>query len=182
MDERGTPRAPEPIRRIVTGHDDGGRATVLADGPAPTVKSPRPGQFSTLLWCTEGSPAAMPAGLDAEDMGLRVLGTYPPAGGTRFMIAEYPPGNVPRRHRTETIDYIVVLSGRIEMELDDGETVAMGAGDVMVQRGTYHAWRNPGPDVCRMVFVLVDAQPLGIGDPLPRDAGVRAAVPPPGAP
>ena len=166
------PDAPRPIRRVVTGHDVDGRATVLHDGPAQNVKSPRPGQFSTLLWCTDEAPAPMPVGLDAEDMGARRLGTYPPERGTRFMIAEYPPGNVPRRHRTETVDYIIVLSGRIEMELDGGETVAMSAGDVMVQRGTYHAWRNPGPDVCRMVFVLVDAEPLGIGDPLPRDAGL----------
>ncbi len=165
------PDAPQPIRRVVTGHDADGRATVLHDGLAQNVKSPRPGQFSTLLWCTDGAPAPMPVGLDAEDMGARVLGTYPPERGTRFMIAEYPPGNVPRRHRTETIDYVIVLSGRIEMELDDGETVALGPGDVMVQRGTYHAWHNPGPDVCRMVFVLVDAQPLGIGEPLPRSAG-----------
>lgn len=165
------PDAPRPIRRVVTGHDADGRATVLHDGPAQNVKSPRPGQFSTLLWCTDQAPAPMPVGLDVEDMGARVLGTYPPERGTRFMIAEYPPGNVPRRHRTETIDYVIVLSGRIEMELDDGETVALGPGDVMVQRGTYHAWRNRGPDVCRMVFVLVDAQPLGIGEPLPRSAG-----------
>jgi quercetin dioxygenase-like cupin family protein len=172
VSETREPSGPQPIRRIVTGHDETGRATVLADGPAPTVKNTRPGQFSTLLWCTEGSPAPMPVGLDAEDMGTRVLGTYPPEGGTRFMIAEYPPGNVPRRHRTETVDYIVVLSGRIEMTLDDDETVALGPGDVMVQRGTYHAWRNPGPEVCRMVFVLVDAVPLAIGKPLPRDAGL----------
>lgn len=165
-------RQPQSIRRIVTGHDSDGRATVLIDAPATNVKSSRPGQFSTLLWCTEGSPAAMPLGTDAEDMGARVLGTYPPEGGTRFMIAEYPPGNTPRRHRTETIDYIVVLSGRMEMELDGGETVAMGPGDVMIQRGTYHAWRNPGPEVCRMAFVLVDAQPLGVGDPVRRGEGV----------
>lgn len=164
-------RAPQPIRRIVTGHDAVGKAKVLIDAPATNVKSSRPGQFSTLLWCTEGSPAEMPIGEDAEDMGARLLGTYPPQGGTRFMIAEYPPGNVPRRHRTETIDYIVVLSGRIEMDLDDGESVAMGPGDTMVQRGTYHAWRNPGPDVCRMAFVLVDAQDLGIGDPVRRGEG-----------
>ncbi|MCW2637034.1 MAG: cupin 2 protein [Blastococcus sp.] len=162
---------PQPIRRIVTGHDESGRAQVLIDAPAGGIKSPRPGQFSTLLWCTDGAPADMPIGRDVEDMGARPLGTYPPERGTRFMIAEYPAGNVPRRHRTETIDYIIVLSGRIEMELDDGERVAMGPGDVMVQRGTYHAWRNPGPDVCRMVFVLVDATPLGIGEPLRRGDG-----------
>lgn len=159
---------PRPVRRIVTGHDTDGTAAVLVDAPATNVKNPRPGQFSTLIWCTDGAPAAMPIGLDAEDMGARRLGTYPPERGTRFMIAEYPPGNVPRRHRTETIDYIVVLSGTIEMELDGGQAVTVNAGDVVVQRGTYHAWRNPGPDVCRMAFVLVDAEPLGIGQPLGR--------------
>jgi quercetin dioxygenase-like cupin family protein len=172
MAEPDAAPGPRPIRRVVTGHDEDGRATVLLDGAAPMVKSPRPGQFSTLLWCTDDAPAPMPVGRAAEDMGARRLGTYPPERGTRFVIAEYPPGNVPRRHRTETVDYVVVLSGRIEMELDEGETVALAPGDVLVQRGTYHAWRNPGPDVCRMVFVLVDAVPLGIGEPLPRDAGL----------
>lgn len=172
MTDPGTAPGPRPVRRVVTGHAEDGRATVLVDGPAGAVKSPRPGQFSTLLWCTDDAPATMPVGRDAEDMGMRRLGTYPPERGTRFMIAEYPPGNVPRRHRTETVDYVVVLSGRIEMELDDGESVALEAGDVLVQRGTYHAWRNPGPEVCRMVFVLVDAVPLGIGEPLPRGAGL----------
>ena len=165
---------PQKVRRIVTGHDSSGKAKVLIDAPAENIKNSRPGQYSTLVWCTEEAPAAMPVGEDAEDMGARVLGTYPPVNGTRFMIAEYPAGNQPRRHRTETIDYIVVLSGRIEMELDDGETVTMGPGDTMVQRGTYHAWRNPGPEVCRMAFVLVDAQPLGIGEPVRRGEGVGA--------
>lgn len=163
--------APRPVRRVVTGHDRDGTATVLADAPATNVKSPRPGQFSTLIWCTEGAPAAIPVGLDADDMGARRLGTYPPERGTRFMVAEYPPGNVARRHRTETIDYVIVLSGTIEMELDDGQAVTVTAGDVVVQRGTYHAWRNRGPEVCRMAFVLVDAEPLGIGTPLRREAG-----------
>jgi quercetin dioxygenase-like cupin family protein len=162
---------PQPVRRVVTGHDRDGTATVLADAPAGNVKSAQPGQFSTLIWCTDSAPAAIPVGLDADDMGARRLGTYPPTRGTRFMIAEYPPGNVPRRHRTETIDYIVVLSGTITMELDGGQAVTLSAGDVVVQRGTYHAWRNPGPLACRMAFVLVDAESLGIGEPVPREAG-----------
>lgn len=161
-------RKPQIIRRIVTGHDSSGVAKVLIDAPAENVKSSRPGQFSTLLWCTDDAPATMPVGEDAEDMGARKLGTYPPERGTRFMIAEYPPGNVPRRHRTETIDYIIVLSGEIEMDLDGDDKVMMGPGDVMIQRGTYHAWRNKGPEVCRMAFVLVDAQPLDIGEPVKR--------------
>jgi quercetin dioxygenase-like cupin family protein len=111
----------------------------------------------------------MPLGLDAEDLGARNLGTYPPVNGTRFMIAEYPPGNRGRRHRTETVDYIVVLSGEIDMELDKGETVHMKTGDVMVQRGTYHTWLNRGTEPCRMMFVLIDAKPLGIGEALQRE-------------
>jgi quercetin dioxygenase-like cupin family protein len=155
-----------PIRRIVTGHDSANKAKVLIDAPAPNIRSGRPGQFTTLMWCTDGAPADMAVGEDAEDMGNRKLGTYPPVNGTRFMIAEYPPGNHPTMHRTETIDYIIVLSGRIDMELDDGELVSMGPGDVMVQRGTNHAWINRYDEVCRMVFVLVDAEPLGFTEHL----------------
>ncbi len=167
-------RKPQVIRRIVTGHDSSGTAKVLIDAPATNTNSSRPGQYSTLVWCTDDAPATMPIGDDAEDMGARVLGTYPPERGTRFMIAEYPPGNTPRRHRTETIDYIIVLSGEIEMDLDGDEKVTMGPGDIMIQRGTYHAWRNKGPDVCRMAFVLVDAVPLDIGDAVKRGEGVGA--------
>ena len=160
----------QPIRRIVTGHDDNNVAKVIIDAPAANVRSNRPGQFTTLLWCTDGAPAKMPVGEKAEDMGARVLGTYPPVNGTRFMIAEYPPNNKPTMHRTETIDYIVVLSGKIDMELDEGEIVTLNTGDVMVQRGTNHAWINRYDEVCRMVFVLVDAKPLGLTEHLrPRE-------------
>ncbi len=160
-----------PIRRVVTGHDEKGNATVIVDGVATNAKSSRPGQVSTLMWCTDSMPCDMPVGETAEDMGNRILGTYPPVNGTRFMIAEYPPGNVPRRHRTETIDYIVVLSGEIDMELDNGEMTHLETGDVMIQRGTYHAWINKGSEPCRMAFVLIDAKPLGIGEALQREGG-----------
>ena len=129
---------------MVTGHDENNVAKVIIDDIATNAKSSRPGQISTLMWCTDSMPCDMPVGEHAEDMGQRILGTYPPVNGTRFMIAEYPPGNVPRRHRTETIDYIIVLSGEIDMELDKGETVTLKTGDVMIQRGTYHAWINRG--------------------------------------
>jgi quercetin dioxygenase-like cupin family protein len=72
-------------------------------------------------------------------------------------------------HRTDTIDFITVISGRMQMYLDDGEMVEIKAGDVMVQRGTMHAWVNPGPDPCVMSFVLMDAEPLPVPNPLPRD-------------
>ena len=164
------------IRRIVTGHDAAGKAKVLIDGVATNERAgSAAGQSNTLMWCTDAMPCTMPIGADAEDMGTRKLGTYPPVNGTRFMIADYPPGNIPRMHRTETIDYIIVLEGEIEMELDDKETVTIRQGDVMIQRGTYHAWRNVSDKPCRMAFVLVDAHPLGIGHALPRAAGLERA-------
>ena len=155
-----------PIRRVVTGHTADNFATVIVDGDAKNVRGNRPGQYTTLMWCTDGAPADMAVGLDVEDMGDRKLGTYPPVNGTRFMIAEYPPNNAAVMHRTETIDYIIVLSGKIDMELDKGEIVTIKQGDVMIQRGTNHAWINRYDEVCRMVFVLVDAKPLGFTEHL----------------
>jgi quercetin dioxygenase-like cupin family protein len=160
-----------PIRRVITGHSAANKAKVIQDGIATNMRSPRPGQYTTLMWCTDGAPAEMPVGETVEDMGARTLGTYPPVNGTRFMIADYPPNNEPTMHRTETVDYIVVLSGKIDMELDDGEITTLSAGDVMVQRGTNHAWINRYDEVCRMVFVLVDAKPLGFTEHL-RPRGV----------
>ena len=164
------------IRRVVTGHDENGKAKVIIDGIAGNERAgSAAGQYNTLMWCTDSMPCEMPIGEDAEDMGARKLGTYPPVNGTRFMIADYPPGNIPRMHRTETIDYIIVLDGEIEMELDDKEVVTIRQGDVMIQRGTYPAWRNVSDRPCRMAFVLIDAKPLGIGHALPRDAGLETA-------
>ena len=156
--------SPEPIRRIVTGHDDKNIAKVIIDGSAQNIRASRPGQFTTMMWCTDSAPCTMPVGEKAEDMGARILGTYPPVAGTRFMIAEYPPDNKPTMHRTETIDYIIVLSGKIDMELDEGKVVTLGHGEVMIQRGTNHAWINRYSETCRMAFVLVDAQPLGFAE------------------
>lgn len=157
---------PQLIRRVVTGHDDKNIAKVIIDGAAQNIRGNRPGQFTTMMWCTDSAPCAMPVGETAEDMGARVLGTYPPVAGTRFMIAEYPPNNKPTMHRTETVDYIIVLSGRIDMEMDKGELVTLGPGEVMIQRGTNHAWINRYDEVCRMAFVLVDAAPLGFTEHL----------------
>jgi quercetin dioxygenase-like cupin family protein len=97
-------------------------------------------------------------------MGARITGTQPSPLGTRFIVMEFAPGEVGRMHRTETIDYISVLEGEIEMDMDD-TTVRMKAGDVLVQRGTNHAWMNRSDRRARISVVLIDAQPLGFGDP-----------------
>ena len=105
-------------------------------------------------------------------MGARILGTAPPENGTRFIVMEFAPGVESEMHRTETIDYIAVLDGEIDMEMDNS-TVKLRAGDVMVQRGTNHAWVNRGTVPARLAIVLLDAKPLGIGHPRVRDQQAR---------
>lgn len=163
-----------PIRRVVTGHSAGQVAKVIRDGPATNAKYPGAGVASTLMWCTTSMPADIPIGEDCEDMGGRVLGSAPPANGTRFAVVDFPPGNPAVTHRTESIDYVIVLAGEIDMDMDDS-SVKLKAGDVMVQRGTNHAWVNRGKERARVAFVLIDAKPLGIGHPLVR--GVTAGEP-----
>ncbi|HEY1364828.1 MAG TPA: cupin domain-containing protein [Xanthobacteraceae bacterium] len=154
-----------PIRRFVTGHDDRNVAKVIMQGPAGNAKYPSPGTVSTLIWSTDRTPADITVGENVEDRGARILGTAPPPNGTRFAVIDFPPGNEARMHRTETIDYVVVIEGEIEMDMDDA-TVKLKAGDVMIQRGTNHAWANRSDKRARVAFVLIDAVPLGIGHPV----------------
>jgi quercetin dioxygenase-like cupin family protein len=154
-----------PIRRVVTGHDRDNVARVIMDGPATNAKGGASGATSTLIWSTDSTPADIAIGEDVEDLGARIIGTAPPAHGTRFAVITFPPGNPGRMHRTETIDYVVVMQGELDMDMDDS-TVKLRAGDVMVQRGTNHAWVNRGKQIARAAFVLIDAKPLGIGHPI----------------
>jgi naringenin degradation protein FdeH len=156
-----------PIRRIVTGHDASNVAKVITDGPATNWKSGSPGTVSTLIWSTDSTPADISLGETIEDLGARLLGTAPPANGTRFAVIDFPPGNSGRMHRTETIDYVIVIAGEIDMDMDD-TTVRLKAGDVMVQRATNHAWVNRGTQTALVAFVLLDSKPLGIGHPIVR--------------
>ena len=163
-----------PIRRVVTGHTKDMVAQVMLDGPATNEKYPGPGTVSTLIWSTDETPADISVGEQFEDTGARVLGSSPPPNGTRFAVIDFPPGNSAVMHRTETVDYVIVLAGEIEMDMDDS-TVKLKAGDVMVQRGTNHAWVNRGSERARVAFVLVDAKPLGIGHAISR--GTSASDP-----
>src|SRR5467141_67428 len=157
-------------RRVVTGHDANGTAKVLIDGPATNRRRSKSGGQSTLIWCTEATPADISIGEDVEDMGARLLGTPPPPNGTRFTVNDIPPGRTGPMHRTETIDYVIVLSGEIEMEMDDS-TIKLKAGDVLVQRGTNHAWINRGSEPARIAFILIDAKPPVTGLPIPSGYG-----------
>jgi len=147
------------VRRIVTGHDASGRAVVKIDEITNNVSSRRPGQSACVIWTTDESPAD---NTGDDDGSARAVGTTL-ANGTVFRIVEYAPGVSPRMHRTDSIDYAVVMSGEIDMQLDDTE-VHLKAGDVLVQRGTIHNWVNRSAASCVIAFVLVDAKPVIVAD------------------
>ncbi len=143
------------IRRVVTSHDNKGKAVVAIDEVSRDVVSFRPGATIANIWSTEGFPADN-AGL--VDTAKEITGTTRD-NGTVFRVIEYAPGVTPRNHRTDSIDYAVVLSGEIDMELDD-QLVTLRAGDVLVQRGTIHNWVNRYSVPCVIAFVLIDAKPV----------------------
>ncbi len=168
----------------MTGKDEKGKAIVLFDAPATSVHPRKElGVTNTLLWMTDSAPADLS---NHGDAATRKIGVMPPPGGTIFRVVEFAPqkdvtadyetrlqiirglGLAPEEpsrerprdpgmHRTRTIDYGVVLSGEIDMLLDDSE-VHLKAGDVIVQCGTNHAWVNRGNAPCRIAFILVDAK------------------------
>ena len=154
------------VRRVVTGHDRANTAKVIIDGFADNVKSSAPTSASIAVWASDTMPIEMPIGEagQIEDAGGRKLPTQPPPNGTRFIVMEFDPGAEGMMHRTETIDYISCLEGEIDMDMDDS-SVKLRAGDVMVQRGTNHAWVNRSTTRARLSIVLIDARPLGIGHP-----------------
>ena len=169
------------IRRVVTGHDAQGRAVCIADGYATNIlqRPNRPGVTLTNLWQNTRVPTEYDGPTETVD-GPFVL--HPPKGGVVFRVVEFEPEDPevlkkldgkaafaemgaahaivenarhPFMHRTDTVDYAIVLRGEITMLLDDSE-VHLKAGDVLVQRGTNHAWSNRGTETCLIAFVLVD--------------------------
>ncbi len=178
----------EQIRRVVTGHDEKGRAVVVSDGPAPFVHVNRNERdwFSVDIWRTHEMPARITAETEEPTQGPRRQ--MPTRDGTVLRINSFPPeseavrnmsaadslrvfeglgnprattygkgGRHPMMHRTESIDYALILSGEITMLLDDGE-VLLKAGDIVVQRGTNHAWSNRSNALCLVAFILIDGQ------------------------
>jgi len=153
------------IRRVVSGHSVEGVAKVIFEDVARNKRTGGNGTVSTLIWSTTETPAHLEMGENIEDGGSRVLGTAPPPGGSRFVIIDLPPHSEGHMHRTDTIDYAIVMHGSVEMKLDES-SVMMNAGDVIVQRGSNHAWNNHGSMPARIGFVLIDAQPLPIAGAL----------------
>lgn len=146
------------IRRVVTGHDSQGRAKVLIDETIKNVGSQRPGALYGVIWSSEGFPVDNDG--DEDPSGKKIGTTI--TNGTVFRIVSFGPGVAPRNHRTDSIDYAVVMSGEIDMDLD-GTSVHLKAGDVLVQRGTIHNWTNNGTEPCVIAFTLVSAKPVTAG-------------------
>ena len=173
-----------PVRRIVTGFNAQGRSFFEQDGASPAQKTvpERPGYRVTNLWRT--SPDGT---VRSPDSIAQHSGVLPPAGGTVIRIIEWPaepedpaelrrlmnktfaamfpdahrdvkPGEHPGMHTTDTVDYAIVLEGEIVAIMEEGETL-MRQGDVLVQRGTPHAWANRSGKPVKVAFILIDAKP-----------------------
>lgn len=174
------------VRRIVTGHDENGQSIVTDDGPAPSVHTnpKRVGYYLTNLWLTHEMPVKVDNGPDPTNAPLQL---EPPKNGSVVRIIEFGPegewtkkldnagakeafgalgtnkastykeGGHPLMHRTESVDYALVLEGEIYLVLDKEERL-MRAGDFLVERGTSHAWANRSGKPCKMLFVLIDGK------------------------
>jgi hypothetical protein len=170
----------------VTGHNAAGKSVFLMDGPAPAVASRGSGAtVVTDLWETRATPASNVG--DEDPTVGHAFRLPPPPSGSIFRVVEYPPDSMrvsamranaaehareasgytrdvtnarhPGFHKTSSIDYAIVLSGEIWALMDEGE-VLLKAGDVLIQRGTSHAWSNRSNESCCVAFVLIDAAPL----------------------
>jgi Cupin domain len=172
-----------PFRRIVTGHDADGVAIVLSDGAPELTRSGGAGAAFYEVWNTQASPAPIAF---ADAFGETDISLLPPKNGTRIRVLDFPPeaaggpkidaeaararfaalgaphastsrpgGPHPMMHRTETIDYGIILQGEIVLILDKSETI-LRQGDIVIQRGTNHAWSNRSGAICRVAFILID--------------------------
>lgn len=144
-----------PVRRVVTGHDDAGCAIVVSDGAAENHRMPDAHTKATVMWVTDDAPTAFTG--DADGATIK-SGFAPPPRGSRFGILDIAPGNRGFMHRTDTVDYVICLKGQVDLDLDD-TTVSLNEGDVVIQRGTNHAWVNRGTGPARIAFVLLDGVP-----------------------
>jgi len=175
-----------PIHRVVTAHDADGKAVIASNGPLPNVVELQalPGMIFHEVWETQGTPAPVDNRADPTT-GPMMHGA--PKNGTRIRFVDLPPdtnyladaatrmkalfeevNNVeglttksnsphPMMHRTESIDYGVVIDGELTLVLDDSE-VQLKPGSVVVQRGTNHAWANRSDKPCRMLFIQLDGE------------------------
>lgn len=154
-----------PVRRVVTGHNDQGRAVFVDDQKIETQLIPSKDAEMALLWTAPDLPVE---NNDETDGRLRDAGVTL-KGGSVIRVVDMLPQQGSPMHRTNSLDYGIVISGQLELELDDGVKTLLNPGDVVIQRGTIHRWVNPSADeICRIVFILTEATAVEVnGEPLP---------------
>jgi quercetin dioxygenase-like cupin family protein len=153
------------VRRIVTGHDAAGKAVVATDERLTAVSRGIGAHITGCeIWSTDRMPVDNSAAADAaQRAGFVKRYNYVGTGeGTTIRVTEWAPGHARFTHRTETVDYAIVLSGEIDLELDTGEVVHLKPGDIVVQRGTIHTWVNRGSVPAVTAFILIDAKPAEV--------------------
>lgn len=173
---------PGKVRRIVTANNAAGRSYILSDTLLPTEDVPEGQPIRAGLWMTRSAPASNTDDTDPAPDGVIFRTAPPDRGGTVIRVVDIPPAHIrpydpadlqrrgclttpdrtardPGFHATDTVDYAICLEGEIWAVLDEDETL-MRPGDVLIQRGTYHAWSNRSDSMARMLFVLIDAEPL----------------------
>jgi quercetin dioxygenase-like cupin family protein len=147
------------IRRIVTGHNENGKAIFVSDTVFETKVIPTGDAAMSTIWTTTSVPADCN---DALDGAFRDAGTTL-KGGSVIRVVDMLPNAASPMHRSNSIDYGIVISGKIELELDNEVFTTIEAGGIIVQKGTIHKWRNPSATkVCRIVFILIEAKPFEI--------------------
>lgn len=145
-----------PFRRVVTGHDEQGRAVVSSDDVFQLDSVANGAAFFGLVWTAPDLPVNNNDNTEgrSRDAGLTIK------RGSVIRISDASPGSSSGMHRTNSLDYGIVISGQIELELDDGSKTLLNPGDFIIQRGTIHSWRNPSATQwCRMIFILTEAKP-----------------------
>lgn len=140
-------------RRVITGLDANGKSCVIIDGDVP-----RPASTSNLVW-----QSALPADNSGSEDAARTFDIATVHhDGSNFLLIEFAPGTKPGMHVTDTLDYFVMLSGSVTLELDTG-AVTLSPGDMVVNRGVMHGWRNDGPEAAVLAAVTVPSKPVGPG-------------------
>lgn len=151
------------MRRVVTGHTESGKSVFMSDGEPPQIDIRPSGNEVIEVWTTKGTPVIPVA---QSDPTIDSSSFFPIVGDTSLKVMHMPSGAESGMHTSDTIDYGIVVSGEVWLELDDGEEVHLKQGDCVVQNGTRHNWKNKGSEVCEIAFVLI-----GASCNLPRQTG-----------
>jgi quercetin dioxygenase-like cupin family protein len=141
--------------RIVTAVTGAGRSVIAETGPCPHVVTPAPGLTLSEQWTCDHTGKGI---LEGSDHTTADFTPVPPPGGVLFRVVTFPPDPDGQMHRTDTVDFVTILSGELVLALEDGDEATLGPGDTVIQRGATHAWHNRTDQPAVASVVLVSAE------------------------